>query len=326
MDLSPCGTLQKPPQSRKSNSPVNKCSNPRNIAALFAATLITSHTVNAASVFADSFSGATVRTAAAGGFGNGTAASVGNYVTGSGGTFSIQGDTTTGPAEGMPAANDSALQLSPGASIRAYLTQFPVQNLTTTGDKLTLSFDFRFTTTQALTTAGDLSGIRFGLFESIGAATVNNNSGNDDNDKGYRGGFAVDGPMTGNTSVLGYESGTDGSILSGTDFGATSTGATAIAAFGTTSHNIALSLERTATGLTLRSFYDGTQMQTQDVLSTATGFRTTFNELAIGIGSYGSSGRTFRVDNIDVDLVPEPSPAFLLGTSGILCLIRRRRA
>ncbi len=282
--------------------------------------------MNAASVFADNFSGATVRTAAGGGFGTGTAASVGNYVTGSGGTFSIQGDTTTGPAEGMPAANDNSLQLAPGASVRAYLTQFPVQNLTTTGDKLTLSFDFRFTTTQAITTAGDVSGVRFGLFESIGTATVNNGSGNDDNDRGYRGGFAVDGPLTGNTSVLGYESGTDGSILSGTDFSATSNGATTITAFGTTSHNIALSLERTATGLTLRSFYDGTQMQSQEILSTAVGFRTTFNELAIGIGTYNTTGRTFRVDNIDVDLVPEPSAAFLLATSGILCLIRRRRA
>lgn len=294
---------------------------PVRIAAFSAASLIAATTAQSASVFADNFSTATVRGSASDGFGAGTVASVGNYVTTGGGSFSIDADATTGPAEGSPAVADNALNFAPGAAVRGFITEFAAQDLTTTGDMLTLTFDFRFTTAPTATVS-DVNGLRFGLFTSQGTTAVNNSSNVDDNDRGYRGGFVVNGDVTGNTSVLGYESGANGSVLSGSDFGQTATGTTVFTAFGTDSQTISLSLLRTDTGLTLTSSLNGTQIQTRDFADTAPGFRTSFNELGIG---NGSPTQAYRIDNIDVDFIPEPSSAFLLGAAGVLGLVRRRR-
>ncbi len=224
------------------------------------------------------------------------------------GTISIVSNSVTGPDEGSA---DSALRFAAGNGVnfRGILANF---TSTTIGlnDRLTLSFDFRYTAAPA----GNDTGLRIGLFNSNGTVVTGNASTDDDNDFGYLARFSTNANGTSDLRDVPFGDGQDaGNAIIPTT-------SNTIGAFGTTSRALRFELTGVAGGIQLDSYFDNSLIAT--ATDTAAAY-TTFDNLRIGQGGISD---TFEIDNVLVatSVIPEPSVA-LLGALGMLGLLRRRR-
>jgi len=217
-----------------------------------------------------------------------------------GGTLSVVDDTG-----GLGSGNALDGAVLSGGGVTAL--SLPSVNLAI-NQTIILSFDFRYITSPA----NNSLGFRFGLLDQQTAGETN--------DRGY-GGVISTGTDT--TGFRIYEdTGTSGSNegLAGADFGslgATGPGSTSVLD-DTLEHSFSLQITRTsATDVSLVAEVDGQTITATD----STGAMFTFNQILIRNGAIGTD---FRFDNVQLEVIPEPSTMLLLGVGGLLIWRRAR--
>ena len=232
-------------------------------------------------------------------------------------SVSIVSDSTTGPNEG---SNDNAMQVVP-SSASGFISTFAPTTLAV-GQTLTISVDFRFTTTPG----ASASGVRFGLYNSNGTAYPTPAADTYDNDDpGYR----VNVPtQTSTTLAIGHEAGNNGSAGGGSGTETTIlSGALNNFNQQTTSTSYSFSITRVST--TQLSF--GLKVNGSDALNgtsviESSGALFAFDEAVIAAGVSSS----YAFDNVAVVLtssIPEPSTHALLfsGLAGAAVIGFRRQ-
>lgn len=247
-------------------------------------------------------------------------------ITGSG-ALTAQSDTTTGPNEGVA---DTALQHA-AATFSGVGGSFTPTTIAV-GETMRLSFDVRFTGTPSNNGAG----FRFGLYNSNGGTIGTGSSGND---FGY---VIRSGSGTSSGGSVAKEVGGSTGPFGGLDI-LTLGRYTPAPPLGTTSKNYVMELTRlSATEIGIGFKIDGVTYSDSvtEGFTTDNGSRTrlpsvpmgdepasggaayfTFDEVLIGTGN---NATTYRVDNVKLEVVPEPASLAAIGLLG-LALGRRRR-
>ncbi len=193
------------------------------------------------------------------------------------------------------------------------------------GQSISLSFDFR---TDNVVAANGAGFFRLGLFNSgTGKLTANTSAfdggGAFADDTGYIAQYSISaGAVSG---VLQERLASTGNIFAGGSSLSTTSVGTGPQIAANTNYTATLTLTRTASGVTLGSSFDGVTLTGAD---TATPF-TSFDSLGIFIGTPFGNATTPRnnfIDNVQVNVVPEPTSVALLGLgAGLLCLRNRSR-
>lgn len=228
------------------------------------------------------------------------------------GTISIVSNTTTGPNEGVA---DSALSFNASNGFRAILANFSSTTLAV-NDRISFSFDFRYTSNPpSIATTSD-STLRFGIFDSNGTVVSTTPSSADNDDFGYLARFSTNNNAASSlTKVPSGDASTAGTAV-------TASISNTIPVFGTTSHALRLDLTRVAGGgIQIDSYFDGSLITSATDTSTP---YSSFDNIRIG---QNSSTTEFQIDNVLVEtsVIPEPSSVALLGLASlVLCLQRRR--
>ena len=195
-----------------------------------------------------------------------------------------------------------ALRSGGGDTFNLTRGTFTTQTLSSIGDSITLSLDFRIYNNQG---ADNAAAVRFGLGD--GSQTMGLLMGNTAT------ATASDNPrFTYYPNPEPQGSGGVGQTTTGTNTSAVSINDNAV-------HSLAMTITRSSTGLGLSADLDGDTY----TASYATGSFFSFSDVTLATGSTGDD---LRFDNIQVEFspVPEPSTA-LLGALGALALLRRRR-
>ena len=190
------------------------------------------------------------------------------------------------------------------------------------GETLRLSFDYALVSAPGTAPAG----LRIGLFNNGGtpftADTATGNGSIEQDDNGY--GFSTNPGLDAADGTRIAEEAADpgNSILGGPAPGGFNFIGSAGASVesGTTMHSALFTMTRNLDGsLSMTASIDG---GTAATATTGTSpFTYTFNEVGFGQGSFNGS---YSIDNVVIDVVPEPSAA-LLSVLGALALFRRRR-
>jgi hypothetical protein len=171
------------------------------------------------------------------------------------------------------------------------------------GQTLTLSFIGQYT--EAPGNVG--GGLRFGFI----SAYNNVNNANADNAIGVQSGTG-----TNNTLSLNRDTTPNFGPLGGTTVTmATTTGTQNV---GTSVYTASFAITRTGTGT--YSYSGNVNGSTVSVSGETVGVFDNYNAIAI---VNGNTAADFRIDNVSVTLIPEPSAA-LIGSLGLLALLRRR--
>jgi len=199
---------------------------------------------------------------------------------------------------------------------------------TAIGDSIRLSFDFQLRPTgtnvagTTFTTApvNAAEGITFGFYNSNGTPVTDDNQTASDNDSGIRGSF-------GTGTTLAADLAREANSAAGGLGTTTATDSASFVASGTSTpsaindfnkHSAQLVLTLTALGeYTVSMMLDG------NTIATATTPQNTYTRFDEIVFSQGGSNN-FSIDNVVVNIIPEPS-ALLLGGMGALALLRRRR-
>jgi len=231
---------------------------------------------------------------------------------GGGGSLAVQND---------PSTSSSALLRTAGG-FSAFIGFFgaTAQSLEV-GDSISLSFDVRFTTLPANVN----NAFRFGLFNSQGTQQADDNFGSAINnfngrlgDLGYYAGLNF-GAVGNNNAFFKKPLNTDGTLLGGTSIiGVGSPFASVVGDL--LSHNLKLTVSRTAGGLDLSYSYDN---GTPFVRTDETPATTAFDTIAIG---QGNATNPFYIDNVNVVYTPIPEPTLAAVLLGTACLALRRRS
>ncbi len=193
----------------------------------------------------------------------------------------------TGTAASLSVAEDSALDSGKALKVNATGTftlaraNFPAAALAQVGDKLRLSFDFRYT--EAAPATG--SGLRFGLYNAAGDGFLVQHG------IGGTGGWALAEDTAGDG---GFGSG-------GTVSGLTSGSRTSVN--GLVKHEFALTLVKTAAGIAVTGEANGSQLSFTDTTPVITSFE------AVGI-RHGNLTADFAVDNVRVEFTRNLAPYF----------------
>lgn len=199
------------------------------------------------------------------------------------------------------------------------------------GDSIALTFDFAFANANGTgtgnndwlngTTVGNTT-FKFGLYNSNGSPALTDTTTDPNNDSGY---FATIGVKGTSASTFTKESGTNSSMTAGTDLTLLSGTYTDMAAANQLRYSVAFTLERTVSGVDLDfTVYQGASLLAQGSASDNSGIYTTFDEAVFWLGS-GANRHDFRMDNMVIDVVPEPCSAVLLSLGTICFLTSRRR-
>ncbi len=215
-------------------------------------------------------------------------------------------DSTTGPNEGSP---DFFMRSNPNTNqARGVYGAWSPTTTLGLGDTLTLTFDLMQQTETAAT-----AGIRFGLYDSLGTPSVND-------DVGYAGRFSIATATA--ASATEESSGTDQPLTGGTVSALAGSGTGAVGVT-TTSMRMGLTLERTALGIAGTLYQNGNSVFS---FSDNTSPYTLFNEVFIGTGLISSS---LNIDNVLVvytpAVVPEPTSLFGAAIVSLVALKRRCR-
>jgi hypothetical protein len=215
----------------------------------------------------------------------------------------------------------NALRMTATQSFRKFIGVFGASVTILQGETLQLSFDYRFHETANLA-----NGLRFGLFNNGGTSATADNAAGDSDNFGYGGATNPGATSTTGTRVA-YEAAGD-AVLGGTAPGALvffgSSGDSVDSGTiskGTVFFSITRNLDDS---ISLSSSINGQTAASGTLASPATSpefLNYGFNEVAIGVGGTAAD---FSIDNVLVQVVPEPSAA-LLGGLGALFLLRRRR-
>lgn len=243
----------------------------------------------------------------------------------SGATKAIVNGTTSGlTGNAISFGNASGSIFRPGIAA----TFGTAADLATVGDKVTLSFDYRFETAPP----SGFSVFRFGLYNSNGTPVNGDGFGNAANgfngrvdDIGYLAGIGVGASGSGAfESEVNAPANSDSSYFVGT----TNVGNLSPGTFnaGTTATNASLTITRaSATSLTLTTTFGGFAPQSVTISPAAAAFVTSFDTVAIGFGG-NSTTNVGYADNINVSFtaVPEPSSLMAFALAGIATLRRRR--
>lgn len=266
--------------------------------------------------------------------------------------FTASSNTTlTVNAQAESAITGNGLFVNSGNAFRSILAHMPEQELANVGDRLKLSFDFRFFTSGTTATSTNpaaqtaATGFRVGLFSSsISTLTAADNTPAASNAYfGYRGEIMVGGSGSATPGILS-EIGGDPIILTGAD----STSLTGVTGTQTriadlNAHSASFELERTATGiLVTQTLYSGiglsgtilgtttaTDSGAVNNTNSHTGIYTRFDVITFGMGSVNFN---YRLDNIQVEFTAIPEPSTLawglaaLTAAGLLRRKARRRA
>jgi hypothetical protein len=215
----------------------------------------------------------------------------------------------------------NALRLNATSSFRRFIGVFGATITILQGETLQLSFDYRFHEAAA---AGN--NFRFGLFNNAGTVASGNGAPVDSDNFGYA---SVTDPVTDSTTGtrVAYETAGD-SVLGGSTPGAMvfiGSNGTSVNS-GTTSKGSALfTITRNLDdSIFLSSSINGQPAAFATLANPPSGsefLNYSFHEVSIGVASTAAD---FSIDNVLVQVVPEPSAA-LLGGLGALMLFRRRR-
>ncbi|NJK92040.1 MAG: PEP-CTERM sorting domain-containing protein [Blastochloris sp.] len=227
-------------------------------------------------------------------------------------TITMQSDNTTGPDEGV---NDGTLQITPtGMFIGMLVGNFGSTTLSV-GQSFVLSLDFRY-----ITAPSTGSVFRFGLYNSNGSVTSADNNTSSGNDFGYRVQVASNAPPS-----FVDESGAAPDVTSGSDSTAITGGTLSnMPALGTSSHRAVLTLTRADVNtMTFGLSLNGSNLVSSGAYTDTSGAFFTFDEIAFGAGN---STNTYRIDNVNLEVIPEPSTYALLGLGlGALWILRRKK-
>ena len=174
------------------------------------------------------------------------------------------------------------------------------------GESLSLNYDFEFIQNPSNTA----NAIRFGFYNSNGTAGAADAFG-------YHGNF---GSGTNTTVSVGIETGTNGTVLGGTDITFPAGSGVGQSAIGqNTAVNLGMTLTRTGdSAITIGLFQNDTLVWTATD-SSASNF--TFDMIALGVGNTSAD---YQIDNVIA--IPEPGTLVLVGIAlGSLLFFRRRR-
>lgn len=219
---------------------------------------------------------------------------------------------TTDDSSGIGTGN--ALQHNPGGvTFRKLIRTFSAFTLANEGDSMALSFDLRYPSGSP---TANSQGFRFGLYNSNGTLPNADGQNLTGNDFGYYSALGTGGTA----GRFIFETEANGFLGGGTQ--------NQLAAGGTTtlndalSHQVGLTLERVATGLAIDLSLDGSSILS---FTDTTPTTFTFDQLGIGLGSVSSTDDNYRIDNVLLTAIPEPSSLVLVGLSvlGFLAFFRR---
>jgi hypothetical protein len=224
--------------------------------------------------------------------------------------LTLQADATIGTG--------NALDVDNTGTFTRMLAPFAATTLGAVGSGTeTIRFGFDFRLTQASSTAQG-AGFRFGLFNSnTTAVTADNQVGTTTNDFGY--GVQIG---TGAAGVTILREPTNSGGISGggqDDSNITASGSTPVNIADTLKHSALFTVTRTGTGLAFAVSIDGVQVATA-ADNAALGF--TFDEMVFG---NGNNTVDYRIDNVVVETVPEPTAVGVAAAGGLLVTLRRHR-
>lgn len=234
---------------------------------------------------------------------------------GTGGTLSVADDPA---GTGFGAGN--ALFFDSGGTFRRFLGVFDTPITIAPGETLNLSFDYRFPAAPA-STGGNF---RFGLYNDGGTPLTADTTSSSarTNDFGYAVTTNPGSAAANGTSITKEAAGDD--ILGGSSPGGLVTFGTAggSVASGTTPHTATLSVSRNLAGTALS--FSG-QLDNAAIFSGTDNSPSTFTFHEFALGS-GGVEIDFAIDNVIINVVPEPTGALAISlVTGLLALRRRRR-
>jgi hypothetical protein len=203
---------------------------------------------------------------------------------------------------------------------RRYGTNFAAVTPANIGDKLILSFDVRLNSSPI---TANQNGFRFGLYNSGGTVTTTDNGNNlnqppeQNNDFGYYARISTGSPAALASDIVREPAGDNplGGTIGGT---ALAIGASPVSINDNVKHTLSMSIERTgASAYTLQITVDGVLKATA---VDGTPISNSFDGVYIG---NGNTDMNFTVDNVLLQIVPEPATMCLLGL-GCIGLLRRK--
>lgn len=221
---------------------------------------------------------------------------------------------TTDDSAGI--GSGDALQHNPnGSTFRKIIRTYSAFTLSSEGDYLELNFDLRFPSGSPTSNS---QGFRFGLYNSNGTAPTADGQNLTTNDFGYYSALGTGGTA----GKFIFETEANGFLGGGTQNQLVGGGTTALN--DALAHQITFRLERVATGLSVDLSFDGGSILAVVDTSPTT---YTFDQIGIGLGSVSSTDDNYRIDNVQLTAVPEPSSLMLVGIAlaGGLTVFRGRR-
>ena len=215
----------------------------------------------------------------------------------------------------------NALRMNAAATFRKFIGVMGASITILQGETLQLSFDYRFHETAATGNS-----LRFGLFNNGGTGASGDNSPSDNDNFGYA---VVSDPVTDSATGtrVAYEGAGD-AVLGGTGSGALlvygASGTSVNSGINTKGSALFTITRNLDDSIFLSSSINGQAAASGTLANPPSGtqfLNYTFQEVAIGLGGTAAD---LSIDNVLVQVVPEPSAA-LLGGLGALMLLRRRR-
>ena len=172
-------------------------------------------------------------------------------------------------------------------------------SINSAGDFISLQFDFRFTDV----VGNNSSGFRFALGTTTSAYA-----------------FAI---ASGSSAAGNLFFNPNGSTGGAGQVGLADQNTTTYAVNDQLAHSAILTITRTATGIDVEASIDGVGSRIGSYADSGTGFFDTFERIYVGSGNLVLP---YRVDNVQVNVVPEPGPIGLLALGACWLIRLRRRA